>query len=336
MRFYKNIVGIIMVMLMTISLCINNVPADDSAASDKGGSVTSDNSGDAGDTAPVFEPKIMVESYNFSKKTIYAGSSATVNIVLVNTSTTSAIKNMMATASIENENFQLTGKTDSAYIPYIAAGGRYTLSFSFKSKSDTPRGQYDLSLNMDYADKDGATYSSTGKAKIDIVQKTRVKFDNLVISSEAEAGDTIEAQVNAMNLGKETVKNVRAVIKADGLTPKGTLYIGDIEGGQMGQGTVSVDVGAMSRGESEYGKTKGKVIFYYEGGNGKTKKVKKSFELNIKPLNMSQDTDTKKEDNAGQWWIVTGVVSGLIVIILVVIIVGAIRKKNGAGNEMAK
>ena len=60
MRFYKNIVGIIMVMLMTISLCINNVPADDSAASDKGGSVTSDNSGDAGDTAPVFEPKIMV------------------------------------------------------------------------------------------------------------------------------------------------------------------------------------------------------------------------------------------------------------------------------------
>ena len=109
---------------------------------------------------------------------------------------------MMATASIENENFQLTGKTDSAYIPYIAAGGRYTLSFSFKSKSDTPRGQYDLSLNMDYADKDGATYSSTGKAKIDIVQKTRVKFDNLVISSEAEAGDTIEAQVNAMNLRK--------------------------------------------------------------------------------------------------------------------------------------
>ena len=69
MRFYKNIVGIIMVMLMTISLCINNVPADDSAASDKGGSVTSDNSGDAGDTVPVFEPKIMVESYNFSKKT---------------------------------------------------------------------------------------------------------------------------------------------------------------------------------------------------------------------------------------------------------------------------
>lgn len=132
------------------------------------------------------------------------------------------------------------------------------------------------------------------------------------------------------------MKNVRAVIKADGLTPKGTLYIGDIEGGQMGQGTVSVDVGAMSRGKSEYGKTKGKVIFYYEGGNGKTKKVKKSFELNIKPINMPQDTDTKKEDNAGQWWIVTGVVSGLIVIILVVIIVGAIRKRNGAGNEMAK
>ena len=57
-----------MVMLMTISLCINNVPADDSAASDKGGSVTSDNSGDAGDTAPVFEPKIMVDLIIFQRK----------------------------------------------------------------------------------------------------------------------------------------------------------------------------------------------------------------------------------------------------------------------------
>lgn len=336
MRFYKKIVGMIMVMLMTISLCINNVTADDNTASDKGSSVTSDNGGDVGNAEPVFEPKIMVESYQFSKKRIYAGSAGTVNIVLVNTSTTSAIKNMMATASIENENFQLTGKTDSVYIPYIAAGGRYLLSFSFKSKSDTPRGQYDLLVNMEYADKDGATYSSTGKVKIDIVQKTRIKFDNLVINSEAEAGDTIEAQVNAMNLGRETVKNVRAVIKADGLKPKGTLYIGDIEAGQMGQGTVSVDVSAMSRGESEYGKTHGKVIFYYEGGNGKTRKVKKSFEVNIKPLNMPDDTDTKEEDNAGQWWIVTGVVSGLIVILSVVIVIGRIRKRNGAGNEMGK
>lgn len=82
-----------------------------------------------------------------------------------------------------------------------------------------------------------------------------------------------------MNLGKETVKNVRAVIKADGLTPKGTLYIGDIEGGQMGQGTVSVDVGAMSRGKSEYGKTKGKVIFTMRVETEKLKKLRKVLNL---------------------------------------------------------
>lgn len=67
----------------------------------------------------------------------------------------------------------------------------------------------------------------------------------MAISSEAEIGDTIEAQANAMNLGKGTIYNVRGEIEADGLTPAGTIYIGNIEPGSMGSATTKVVVDGL-------------------------------------------------------------------------------------------
>lgn len=328
MRFYKRIMGIMIAVILTFHLCGYSILADEL--------VTDGGSGDMAaapeDIQPTFEPKIMVESYTFSKKTIYAGDKVTVNITFVNTSGTSAVKNMMVTAGIENEYMQLTSKTDSVYIPFISAGGRYNVSFQFKTKADTPPGQYDLSLSMDYADKDGGTYSASGKVKVNVGQKTKVKFDSLIINSEAEIGDTIEAQVNAMNLGHGTVRNVRAVIKADGLTPKGTLYIGDIEAGQMGTGTVEIAVGGMTDGDELYGDTSGTVIYYYESAAGKKYKLKKNFTLTIKPLSVTEHQE--EADDTSQWWISIGVIAAIIGVLILAAIIRLIQRKSEAKHEM--
>lgn len=331
MRFYKKIMAIMLIIVLAFHLCGYSILADDKPATDGG-------SGDTAvvpdDIQPTFEPKIMVESYTFSKKKIYAGDKVTANITLVNTSGTSAVKNMMVTAGIENEYMQLTSKTDSVYIPFISAGGRYNVSFQFKTKVDTPPGQYDLSLSMDYADKDGGTYSASGKVKVNIGQKTNVKFDSLIINSEAEIGDTIEAQVNAMNLGYGTVRNVRAVIKADGLTPKGTLYIGDIEAGQMGTGTVQIAVGGMTDSDELYGETNGTVTYYYEGVTGKKHKLKESFTFTVRPLSVTEKEEAVEDTS--QWWISIGVVAAVIVVLILAAIIRLIKRKCGVKHEMVQ
>lgn len=334
MRLLKKVIGMMLVLALSVQMicCVtradgktNDGAVQDGAANDSAGM---DNA------QPTFEPKVMIESYRFSKKTINAGDEVTVQITLVNTSRTAAVRNMMVTAGIENEFLELTRTTDSIYIPQISASGRCQISYSFKSKVATPPGQYDLALNMDYADKDGMTYNATGKIKVNVAQKAKVKFDPLIINSEAEIGDTIEAQVNAMNLGRGKVYNVRAKIKADGLTPKGTIYIGDIEAGESGNASVQVLVGGLTKGDETYGVTKGTVTYYYESESGKKGKIKKNFSVSIKE--MFTHTEEAKEVDTNQWWIIMAVIAGVLCIFAGYGILRVIKKKNGEKHEMVE
>ncbi|MFQ9515625.1 MAG: COG1361 S-layer family protein [Eubacterium sp.] len=323
MRILKKIMEILLVITLSFQMICYAVLADDKAA----------DGGAADNIQPAFEPKVMIESYTFPTKKIYAGDEVTVDITLVNTSRTAAVKNMMVTAGIENEFMELTRTTDSIYIPQINAGGKYVVSYSFKTKVATPPGQYDLSLAMEYADKDGTSYSANGKVKVNVAQKAKIKFDPLIISPEAEIGDTIEAQVNAMNLGRGKVYNVRAKIKADGLTPKGTIYIGDIEAGEMGTGSVQVLVGGMTQSDESYGMTNGTVTFYYENESGKKSKIKKNFSVDIKELSVSEEN--VKEDDTNQWWIAMAVIIGIVCVFAGYGTILVIKKKNGEKHEMA-
>lgn len=332
MRLLKKVMGIMLALVLSVQMICCVTWADDKIDGGAGQDrAVSDSAGT--DTAqPTFEPKIMIESYRFSKKTINAGDEVTVHITLVNTSKTAGVQNMMVTAGIENEFLELTRTTDSIYIPQMGAGGRCQISYSFKSKVATPPGQYDIALNMDYADKDGMSYNATGKIKVNVVQKAKVKFDPLIISSEAEIGDTIEAGVNAMNLGRGKVYNVRAQIKADGLTPKGTIYIGDIEAGESGNASVQVLVGGLTKSDDTYGVTKGTVTFYYESESGKKEKIKKNFSVNIKE--MSTHTEETKEDDTSQWWVIIAVIAGVLCVFAALGIFRVVKKKNGEKHEM--
>lgn len=258
----------------------------------------------------VFEPRVMVESYEFSKKTIEAGDEVTVKIALMNTSKTDDIRNMAVTAGTTSEFLELTSETDSIYVDHISAGKTGSVSYQYRIKASAPQGQYDIDLSMNYADAKGNTYAQTGKVKVDVVQSAKVQFDPLIISSEAEIGDVIEAQVNAMNLGRGKVYNVRAELKADGLTPKGTIFIGDIEAGQAGTGSIQVSVGGLSEGSSLYGDTEGTVTFYYENESGEEWTEEAKFSMSIQsPFSTEENTE---EEQTGQWWILMAVIIGLL------------------------
>ena len=58
-----------------------------------------------------------------------------------------------------------------------------------------------------------------------------MQFDDLSFPSEVVVADVVEAKVQAMNLGRSKIYNVRAEIAADGLKPQGTIFIGDMEAG---------------------------------------------------------------------------------------------------------
>lgn len=281
---------------------------------------------------PTFAPKVMVKSYKFSKDEILSGDEITAEITLLNTSKENTVKNMTVAVTADTESFTMLSQSDSVYIEKIAPQEETTITFSYRVNAKTAAGQYDLDLAMDYADGDGNTYSTSGKAKITVQQSSEMQFDELSFPSEVVVADVVEAKVQAMNLGRSKIYNVRAEIAADGLKPQGTIFIGDMEAGTAATGSTQVSVSSLS-GSKLYGNTEGTVTYYYEDESGKEYTEEVTFTTTIKSPFSDQKEETTP-DNTNQWWVIMAVVIGCIAVAAGVIIIRKIRlKKQDAEDE---
>lgn len=294
---------------------------------DSGGASSGASSG--GGTAsetPTFAPKMIVQSCKSSKDEIQAGDEVTLDITLSNTSSTETVRNMTVTIGDEGEYLNLLSPTDTIYVESLSAGQTCVVSYKYKILSSAVPGAYGLSVSMDYADSKGASQSASGKIRMMVFQSVKLEFDPLVLNSEVQVGDVVIAQIQAMNLGRSKVHNVRAVIEADGLAPEGTLFIGDIEAGKTATGSVKISVTSLSKGSSLYGETKGIVTYYYEDENGKEYEKTGDFITNIKtPFS---DTTKEESDDTGQWWIIMAVVVGILFFLIIGMILHGIRRRN--------
>lgn len=281
---------------------------------------------------PTFAPKVMVKSYKFSKDEILSGDEITAEITLLNTSKENTVKNMTVAVTADTESFTLLSQSDSVYIEKLAPQEETTITFSYRINAKTAAGQYDLELAMDYADGEGNPYSTSGKAKITVQQSSEMQFDNLSFPSEVVVADVVEAKVQAMNLGRSKIYNVRAEIAADGLKPQGTIFIGDMEAGTAATGSTQVSVSSLS-GSKLYGNTEGTVTYYYEDESGKEYTEEATFTTTIKSPFSDQKEETTP-NNTNQWWVIMAVILGCIAVAAGVIIVRKIHlKKPDAEDE---
>ena len=275
---------------------------------------------------PTFAPKVMVKSYKYSKSEIQPGDEVKADIVLLNTSKENTVKNMTIAVTADTESFTLLSQSDSVYIEKLAPQEETTITFSYRINAKTAAGQYDLELAMDYADGDGNTYSTSGKAKITVQQSSEMQFDDLSFPSEVVVADVVEAKVQAMNLGRSKIYNVRAEIAADGLKPQGTIFIGDMEAGTAATGSTQVSVSSLS-GSKLYGNTEGTITYYYEDESGKEYTEEATFTTTIKSPFSDQKEETTP-DNTNQWWVIMAVVLGCIAVAAGVIIARKIHLKK--------
>ena len=298
------------------------------SGSDSGGGASSGGSGggSSASEAPTFAPKIIVQSCKSSKDEIQAGDEVILDITLLNTSSTETVRNMTVTIGDEGEYLNLLSPTDTIYVDSVSAGQTCVVSYKYKILASAVPGAYGLSVSMDYADSKGASQSASGKIKMMVSQAVKLEFDPLVLASEVQVGDMVTAQIQAMNLGRSKVHNVRAVIEADGLAPEGTLFIGDIEAGKTATGTVKISVTSLSKGSSLYGETRGTVTYYYEDENGKEYEETGNITTNIKTP-FSNTTKETPEDT-GQWWIIMAVVVGILFFFIIGMILRGIRRKK--------
>lgn len=266
--------------------------------------------------SPQFAPKVIVDSYTFSKDTIESGDSFTIKIILKNTSKTDTVKNMLVTAA-PTEQIEMISKSDSVYVEELQMQKTCEVTYEFGIQSAALQGQYSVPITLDYADSKGTAYTGQGSVKIMVELPVKIEIDPVAVPKEIQMGETVELQTQVMNLGRGRIYNVRAVVEADGLLAKQTAFIGDIEAGSALAGSMEVTAEGLS-GDSLYGKTQGTITFYYEDEAGKEMNKEQVFETTIvSPL--SEKKEEEKPDDTGQWWVIMAVIlmllSGMIAVL---------------------
>lgn len=271
-------------------------------------------------------PKVVISSCQFSNTDIHAGDEITADITLTNTSQTESAKDLTAAISTSSEELMLLDQSNTAYVESIPPQGSCVVSFRCRVNTSAPQGQYSLALAMNYTDSKSNICSSDGTLNFLVSQPSQVQFDPLSIPPSIEVGDVAEASVQAMNLGRGKVYNVRAVISADGLTPQGTIFIGDLEPGTMGSGSTQVTVGSLTNSKNPYGSTMGTVTFCYEDEMGVEQLETMAFETTIQ--SPFSNKPSEPEDNASQWWIIIAVIVSLLTAFAAIIIIRKVRQRE--------
>ena len=283
----------------------------------------------------VLGPKVFVESSTAisleedgQPGVVNAGDRMRVTVTLVNTSGSQGLENMAVTAASPGEGFALLSPSESVYIGELAAGGRTEVIYDYQVSPETPAGQYAIPLSFDFAYNKGETGSGGGSARVNISQPLKMEFSLGRMPGEAVVSDVIAANIQAINLSHAKAYNVRATIEGDGLLPSGTAFIGDLEGGAMGEKPMEITITGLTESETPYGPTAGTVTYLYEDRDGNEFTETGSFTLDVKSPFSENKTAAGDEDDPGQFWIVLGAVGAAILGLSAALILRGARRRR--------
>lgn len=258
---------------------------------------------------PVSQPNIIVAGHSISPSPLEAGDKFTATVTLKNLSSTQSVQNMLVTVGCDNADWILLNETNVFFIDGLAAGSAFDIEVSYKTDIETAAGQYGISLNIVYDNKDAQTLSGSGDFQVEIGQAVSMELETSDIPASVNAGDTISLSFSVLNLSRDKVYNVRCIVEAAGFVPSGTAFIGNMEAGTKATSETEVFIGTINSTEGyedaeRYGYTKGTVTLVYEDGTGT--EYNQVFEFTTKINEPVITSSTKTEDEPSmqsQWWI---------------------------------
>lgn len=262
------------------------------------------------ETRPESLPLLYVENSTLTPGEISAGEEFVVKASLRNTSKTQNIRKIVISVSTESDEITLLEQSNTIYWERMKAGENRELPLHFRAEQAIPVGKYHIRLEMSYDNEEAVSMSSSGDIAFSVTQPMRIQGEFPTIASAVNAGDTFTLAFQAVNLGRSAAYNVRFELEAEGLSPNGSAYVGNLEGGTAGQAEMKVFAGAKENTDGErYGSTSGTMTMIYEDENGKEYREEVYFKTDIQELVIrAASAEPEEKTNTSWWWLAAGVV----------------------------
>ena len=285
-----------------------------------------------GATVSGAKPNVMVSEIGYGTEAVRAGSVFTLSVTSTNTSTSTGINNVITELQM-SDSISVAGGSNNSLTKAVAAGGKFTTTYSLKVGNNAPTGMINLTINYSFY-ADGATEPTTASqvVAIPVMQPDRFSFSKIETPVDLMLGNSDVMTVNFINKGKDTLYNLAASVESDGLKAAGEeQYVGNIAAGS--KGSVDFDVEPTSAGT-----VKGKINITYENENGEvvTQTADFTFEVAEAAISGGNDfpiggdiplDDGSMTPSSGMpWW--AWVLIGLGVTAVIVVPIVLIKKKK--------
>lgn len=299
-----------------------------------GGGYSGGESGEAAEEI-LHQPKLLLETCSLSDVSLKAGAEEPMKVQFRNRSETQTIYNLKVTASTDTKAVQPL--RNSWYFSSIAPGEMVAIEDGVKVAMATEDTSAVLSFDFEYEDKKGTAVSGKESVPLLIGQPTEVELHNAAFPAVLYATDTQEFSIQALNLSRVPVYNVRIKLSGTGLFPAEDVFIGNMDAGTEGNGAMQVYVGTKTmqaigddsgtEDVEKYGPVNGTITLQYEDASGETHTQTETFQSEIKkPKVLSLEADDTQETNA--WWISIFAAVGAGMLLVIVVLALRLRKKS--------
>ena len=293
--------------------------------------------GESGEAAEeiLHQPKLLLETCSLSDVSLKAGAKEPMKVQFRNRSETQTIYNLKVTASTDTKAVQPL--RNSWYFSSVAPGETVAIEDGVKVAMATEDTSAVLSFDFEYEDKKGTAVSGKESMPLLIGQPTEVELHNAAFPAVLYATDTQEFSIQALNLSRVPVYNVRIKLSGTGLFPTEDVFIGNMDAGTEGNGAMQVYVGTRTmqavghdsgtEDVEKYGPVNGTITLQYEDASGETHTQTETFQSEIKkPKVLSLEADDTQETNA--WWISVFAAVGAGMLLVIVVLALRLRKKS--------
>lgn len=299
-----------------------------------GGGYSGGESGEAAEEI-LHQPKLLLETCSLSDVSLKAGAEEPMKVQFRNRSETQTIYNLKVTASTDTKAVQPL--RNSWYFSSITPGETVAIEDGVKVAMATEDTSAVLSFDFEYEDKKGTAVSGKESVPLLIGQPTEVELHNAAFPAVLYATDTQEFSIQALNLSRVPVYNVRIQLSGTGLFPAEDVFIGNMDAGTEGNGAMQVYVGTKTmqaigddsgtEDVEKYGPVNGTITLQYEDASGETHTQTETFQSEIKkPKVLSLEVDDTQETNA--WWISVFAAVGAGMLLVIVVLALRLRKKS--------
>ena len=299
-----------------------------------GGGYSGGESGEAAEEI-LHQPKLLLETCSLSDVSLKAGAKEPMKVQFRNRSETQTIYNLKVTASTDTKAVQPL--RNSWYFSSVAPSETVAIEDGVKVAMATEDTSAVLSFDFEYEDKKGTAVSGKESMPLLIGQPTEVELHNAAFPAVLYATDTQKFSIQALNLSRVPVYNVRIKLSGTGLFPTEDVFIGNMDAGTEGNGAMQVYVGTRTmqavghdsgtEDVEKYGPVNGTITLQYEDASGETHTQTETFQSEIKkPKVLSLEADDTQETNA--WWISVFAAVGAGMLLVIVVLALRLRKKS--------